>query len=232
MQFLTGSCGVTALTAPPCLFYKTHLPSVPDTYVYTMSRRQLTQKQHAFLEFLRTHVAEHKIWPTYREIVDHFDYRSPNSVTQNLQALSRKGFLRRGRDGYSLIDPKSKDGSIWVRGTLRDGRVEPLDGDRLSLTSLFEGVTGLHALRLDEQTSRTSELGEATYVFVADGNAPEGEPVVVVSRDHLALGRIGADGGVECDEPVDQPEVLGRYVGHAGPYGIVRHRAARVPAQV
>lgn len=70
-----------------------------------MSRRHLTSKQHAFLEFLRDHIETRKIWPTYREIVDHFDYRSPNSVTQNLQALSRKGFLQRDRNGYQLVDP-------------------------------------------------------------------------------------------------------------------------------
>ena len=190
-----------------------------------MSRRQLTQKQHAFLSFLRSHVAEHKIWPTYREIVDHFDYRSPNSVTQNLQALSRKGFLQRGRDGYSLVDSRGADGSIRVHGAFKGGQVEPSEGDRLSLTSLFQDVTGLRALKLDSQMERTSEFGEAQYVFVADGDSPEGETVVVLGNDRLGLGRVGSDGCVECDEPMETTEVLGRYIGHAGPYGIVRHRA-------
>ena len=75
-----------------------------------MSRRQLTQKQHSFLEYLREHVETHKVWPTYREIADHFAYRSPNSVTQNLQALSRKGFLQRDRNGYALVESTSRDG--------------------------------------------------------------------------------------------------------------------------
>lgn len=196
-----------------------------------MSRRQLTRKQHTFLEFLREHVAQKKVWPTYREIVEHFEYRSPNSVTQNLQALARKGFLRRGRDGYALIDPKSRDGSVRVRGTLKGGRVEPLDGDRLSLTSLFEDMTGLHALKLDDQTARTSEFGEAHYLFVTEGDTPEGGTVAVVGNDRLALGRMGPDGCVECDEPMDEAEVLGGYVGHAGPYGIVLHRTAAEAAQ-
>lgn len=188
-----------------------------------MSRRQLTQKQHSFLEFLRDHVDRHKVWPTYREIADHFEYRSPNSVTQNLQALSRKGFLQRGRNGYALVEQASRDGSIRVRGAFRGGQIEPAPSDRLSLTALFPDLTGLHALELDEGTDRTAELGEARYVFVADGETPEGERVVVMDGSRLALGRVGADGCVECDdEPFVAPEVLGRYAGHAGPYGIVR----------
>ncbi len=194
-----------------------------------MSRRQLTSKQHAFLEYLRDHVDHHKVWPTYREIADHFEYRSPNSVTQNLQALSRKGFLQRGRNGYALVDQEARDGSIRVRGAFRSGRIEPAPSDRLSLTSLFPDLTGLHALELDAETARTSALGDARYVFVSEDDAPEGETVVVVDGGRLALGRLGADGAVECDEPLEDPEVLGRYAGHAGPYGIVR-ASLEVPA--
>ena len=189
-----------------------------------MSRRQLTQKQHSFLAYLRDHVERHRVWPTYREIADHFDYRSPNSVTQNLRALSRKGFLHRDQGGYALVERTARDGSVRVRGALRDGRVEPAAPDRLSLTSLFPDMTGLHALHLGDGVDPTSALGEARYVFVSEDEAPEGETVVLVSGRRLALGRMGADGCVECDEDLDAPEVLGRYGGHAGPYGIVRPR--------
>lgn len=195
-----------------------------------MSRRQLTHKQHAFLEYLRGHLDEHKVWPTYREIVEHFEYRSPNSVTQNLQALTRKGFLRRDRDGYALVSTTARDGSIDVRGTLRAGRVEPAEADRISLASLFPDLTGLHALRLDEDTSRTGELREAHYVFVAEGDVPEGETAVVLGGGGLTLGRVGPSGALETDGAAEGAKVIGRYAGHAGPYGIVRHRSEGVQA--
>ena len=196
-----------------------------------MSRRQLTHKQHAFLDYLRDHVDQHRVWPTYREIADHFEYRSPNSVTQNLQALSRKGFLQRGRNGYALVDQATRDGSVRVRGALRGGRIEPSPSDRLSLTSLFPDLTGLHALELDPGTDRTSALGEARYVFVSEDDVPEGETVVLTNGHRLGLGRMGADGCVECDdEHLDTHEVLGRYAGHAGPYGIVRQPPAAAQA--
>jgi repressor LexA len=67
-----------------------------------MSRKHLTAKQHSFLKFLSNYVREHGVWPTYREMVDQFDYRSPNSVTQNLNALYKKGFLVREDEGYQF----------------------------------------------------------------------------------------------------------------------------------
>ena len=35
-----------------------------------MSRRKLTAKQHAFLEYIKNYVRENGIWPTYREIIE------------------------------------------------------------------------------------------------------------------------------------------------------------------
>ena len=201
-----------------------------------MSRRQLTQKQHAFLEFLRAHVRDQKVWPTYREIVDHFNYRSPNSVTQNLQALSKKGFLRRDYNGYHLVDRDGKDGAVPLRGTIRDGA---FDGDapagHISLSSLFQGLPGLHALRLDGTFDRVPALRDAQYVFVADGEAAEGDLAVVLHDGRLALRTVGADGAlVDPDGALDplraaDAEVLGRFAGHAGPYGLVRHALSVQP---
>ncbi|MGB3542296.1 LexA family protein [Rubrivirga sp.] len=194
-----------------------------------MSRRQLTQKQLSFLEYLRGHVDQHKVWPTYREIADHFEYRSPNSVTQNLQALSRKGFLQRSKNGYALIEQAAREGSVRVRGTLRSGRIEPAPSDRLSLTTLFPDVAALQAVELSAGTDRTAEFGDARYVFVDEGDVPEGETVVVVDGNRVSLGRVGPGGALEADHDHEhvEPQVLGRYAGHAGPYGIVRATAPR-----
>ena len=53
----------------------------------------LTRKQREFFDYIVEYKKENDIWPTYREIADHFGFRSPNSVTQNIQALLKKGFL-------------------------------------------------------------------------------------------------------------------------------------------
>jgi repressor LexA len=81
-----------------------------------MSRKKLTAKQHSFLQYIVESLHENGVWPTYRELVDHFDFRSPNSVTQNLQALHKKGYLRRDDSGYHLVLPEQKAPGIPVRG--------------------------------------------------------------------------------------------------------------------
>ncbi len=189
-----------------------------------MSRRQLTSKQHAFLEFLQGHLREHRLWPTYREIVDHFEYRSPNSVTQNLQALSRKGFLERDRNGYRLVDHSGRDGTIAVRGTLRRSGVAHEPAGRLSLAALFADLQGLHALRLDDSVRRgLSDLDEAQYVLVDEGPVDAGDTAVVLDGGTVVLARMGPGGRPDSDDASAEATVVGRYAGHAGAYGIVRH---------
>lgn len=201
-----------------------------------MSRRQLTQKQHTFLEFLRGHLTEHKVWPTYREIVEQFGYRSPNSVTQNLQALAKKGFLRRDYNGYHLVDREGKDGTVPLRGAIRAGRfADESPVDRLSLSTFFDGLSGLHALHLDAEAERSPTLRDAQYVFVDDEpeEPTEGDLAIILHGGKLLLRTVSADGCLtDPDEREDMlnrndVEVLGRFAGHAGPYGLVRH-----PAQV
>ena len=190
-----------------------------------MSRRHLTSKQHAFLEFLRDHVEARKIWPTYREIVDHFDYRSPNSVTQNLQALSRKGFLQRDRNGYQLVDQSGRDGSVELVGTVRAGRYDPADvPSRFSLADLSDHLTTLRAVRLGDDVVTDGPLADAAFVFVTEGDPVDGDLALVLDGAQLRVAQAGPGGrpmGLAASA-----HVLGRYAGHAGPFGVAFAPAA------
>ncbi len=205
-----------------------------------MSRRHLTAKQHAFLQYLHGHLQERKVWPTYREIVENFGYRSPNSVTQNLQALAKKGYLRRDHNGYHLVDRAADEGAITVRGAVRDGGLDAVPApERLSLATLLPDLSGIHALRLDGPAARTGELGAANYVLLAGEEVPDGETAVVLYENTLSLRRVAADrledpAGLAAPLTRADVQVLGRYAGHAGPYGLVRHAlaAAEEPAAV
>ena len=194
-----------------------------------MRRQHLTQKQQQFLEFLRTHIRVEETWPTYREIVDHFDYRSPNSVTQNLQALTKKGFLRRDRNGYHLKEPTQADGALPVRAVIRDGAVDlSASPDWLTFSTLFSDRDILHALRLDSNCERSNPLRDAEYVLIDHQEVPEGEVAVVLCDGCLSLrlatpdGRfVDPDGDLDPIERTDDAELLGRYAGHVAGYGVV-----------
>lgn len=55
----------------------------------------LTKRQQEILTFILTQQSEHGVFPTLREIQAHFKFASPFAVTRHLQALEKKGALKR-----------------------------------------------------------------------------------------------------------------------------------------
>lgn len=56
---------------------------------------KLTSRQNEILDFLQFYQKERATWPSFREILAHFGFRSTNAVMGHLRALERKGFLSR-----------------------------------------------------------------------------------------------------------------------------------------
>jgi repressor LexA len=56
---------------------------------------ELTPRQHRILETITQEIAQHGYPPTMREIGNAVGLTSPSSVSHQLQALERKGYLRR-----------------------------------------------------------------------------------------------------------------------------------------
>ncbi len=55
----------------------------------------LTPRQRAVLEFIKEHVMDRGYPPTVREVAERFGYSSPLSAKLHIDALVKKGFLRR-----------------------------------------------------------------------------------------------------------------------------------------
>lgn len=199
-----------------------------------MSRKQLTVKQHAFLQYLAEHVRKQKVWPTYREIVDHFGYRSPNSVTQNLQALAKKGYLMRDQHGYRLVGQRAglPAGGFPVQGTVEGGTFEvSLSINELTLKDLFPDLDKTFAVQLAGHSARGVEAGDGDYVLIADGEVESGEMAAVIYDGGVAVCRLfhtdsGArlqhTDGSEAFVPEDELEILGRYAGYINRRGLFR----------
>lgn len=73
---------------------------MPDRLYYT----PLTERQKALYEWIRAFVERTGEWPTFRQIQDGIGYSSPNSVTQNVKALLRKGWLVRHDTHYDFAE--------------------------------------------------------------------------------------------------------------------------------
>jgi repressor LexA len=207
-----------------------------------MSRKQLTSKQHTFLQFLAEHVRRQKVWPTYREIVDHFGYRSPNSVTQNLQALAKKGYLTRDQNGYRLIGQRAgiQSGGFPIQGTVEDGTFEvSLSIDEITLKDLFPELDRTFAVRLADQDTQGINVDGDGYLLLQDADIDDGEMAAVLYDGSLAIGRVFRDAdrlrllhddGTETALDTNEEDVqfLGRYAGHINQRGLFRSPAADV----
>jgi repressor LexA len=69
----------------------------------------MTEKQRQILQFLKEHIAENGFPPTLREIGDRFGIRSTNGVNDHLQALERKGMIRKSPDKSRAIEILHED---------------------------------------------------------------------------------------------------------------------------
>jgi repressor LexA len=55
----------------------------------------LTRRQREVLEFIRDHIIRKGASPTVREVAEHFGFRSPLSAKLHIDALVRKGYLKK-----------------------------------------------------------------------------------------------------------------------------------------
>lgn len=64
----------------------------------------LTTRQRAVLEFIKKHILEKSFPPTVRETAAHFEFASPLSAQLHINALVKKGFLRKTRFKQRTIE--------------------------------------------------------------------------------------------------------------------------------
>ncbi len=206
-----------------------------------MSRRNLTQKQYEFLHYVTDYVRRGRgTWPTYREIVDTFGYRSPNSVTQNLQALLKKGYLTRSDDGTYAIPELDSERGIPIRGTITAGYLqEAVDANlgTITLETLFPmHLNRIFALRVSGRSMTGADIHDGDYVLLVDEDIPQGGIGAVLYNGETSLKRIYMEAGGLRLEPANEEydtihiepdifeevRILGRYVGHVNRSGLRR----------
>ncbi|MEX0772469.1 MAG: transcriptional repressor LexA [Balneolales bacterium] len=209
-----------------------------------MDNAQLTQKQKTFYKYIREYKREYEIWPTYREIVDEFGFKSPNSVTQNLQSLVKKGYLIKGEDDDYELSPRydtsqPESSGIPVRGLIAAGYLQEavdLDLGMITMRYLFPNLDNVFALRVSGLSMKDAEIYDGDFVLLTQDEPRNGEIGAVLYNGETSLKRIykNIDGlklepaNKDFDDinikPGDSEEVniLGKYIGHVNKTGMYK----------
>lgn len=153
----------------------------------------LTPRQAEILEFLHEFQRKERIAPTYREIVDHFGFKSTKAATDHVYALEKKGYLRRHRRrsrGIELLTGgRSTDTNtvaVPIVGDIPAGHPEQKTENRNGTIAvdpiMLEGIVqhNLFALQVRGDSMEGRGIHEGDWVIV-DADAGHRENDVVVA---------------------------------------------------
>ncbi len=151
-----------------------------------MSKQTLTDRQRSILDFLGEFLEEHGYPPTLREIGAHFGIKSPRGVQDHLEALERKGHIRRRREasrGIEILDyrPPASDNVVRLPLVGRVAAGQPV----LSEENIDDW------LEIDSALARKgSFLLKVVGDSMIDAHICEGDTLVVESAEEARNGEI------------------------------------------
>lgn len=206
-----------------------------------INRKQLTRKQFEFLHYLKEYIRHNAEWPTYADIADAFDFKSPNSVTQNLQALVKKGYLDRDGNGYFFPDDGNGNTpkGIQIRGMITAGALQEAVEDDLgeiTLEMLFPNLDRIFALKVQGNSMIGDGIEHGDYILLIDDDIPNGGIGAVMYDGETTLKRVYHDrhglrleaanpeyADIRIDPGIfEEVRVLGKYIGRIATDGIYR----------
>lgn len=218
-----------------------------------MDNNQLTRKQREFFHYIVEYKKDNDAWPTYREIANKFDFKSPNSVTQNIKSLIKKGYLRKtSEDEYELatqgsryiseeIEEEVSYGGIPIKGIITAGYLqEAVEANLGSITlkMIFPNLDKMYALRVSGMSMRDAGILDGDFVLLCDEDVKNGDIGAVLYNGETSLKRIFYDkNGLRLEPANDaysaihvEPDVfeevriIGKYVGHVNKSGIYKNQ--------
>jgi repressor LexA len=155
--------------------------------------KEPTKKQQAVLEFIKTHLIEKAFPPTVREIAAHFGFASPLSAQLHINALIKKGFLKKTpfkQRSLEIIGLKpAEDTKIPLLGTVRAG-TPILAEENIEYyinidKNLFRAEDGF-ALRVIGDSMIDAGILEGDIALVAPGKEVRNRDIVVALIENEA----------------------------------------------
>ena len=201
-----------------------------------MVKGRLTQRQQSVFDFVVGYIDRHGYPPSIREIGAAFGISSLRGVTVHLDALEKKGFIRRESTSRSIqiLRPHaSPDGSAFLRvpilGTIAAGTpllaVENIEGEMSVPRAMLGGTEGGFLLRVRGDSMTGAHIMDGDLVVIRPQQTAEnGDLVAALLGDEATVKRFrieGQEASLVPANPAYQPiplrsadvMLIGRVVG-------------------
>jgi len=190
----------------------------------------LTDRQRQIFEFICEVMRAENRPPTVREIAERFGFRSPKAATDHLDALERKGFIRRRNRKARNIEIREEFSpqGIPIVGRIAAGSpimsLENLEGS-LSTTGFFDSHERTFALQVEGESMIGAGILPGDYVIVdGKGRARNGMIAAVGIGDEATVKRLFINKNqvrLKADNPEYEDIVLDKNSGDVTVYGPV-----------
>jgi repressor LexA len=162
-----------------------------------MNQRRPTTRQFEVLEFIREFMEWHGYSPSLREISSHLGISGPQNARKHLDALEKKGYLKRTprlARGIELTgEPAARGGSpplkVPIVGSVRAGSlalaIENIEGYTFIDSAIFKCRTNDEHFMLKIEGSSMTEAGidEDDYILVRSQKTARNRDIVVAMVD-------------------------------------------------
>ncbi len=199
-----------------------------------MGRQKLTERQGEILGFIKGAIQSEGYPPSLREICARFYIKGPANAGKHLDALEKKGFIRRRRGlsrGIEVLGAKNAVGgggglSIPMAGAVRAGppalAVEDIVG-HVTLDEGFFNCAHTFILRVDGNSMIDAGMVDGDHILVRPGpGADSGDIVVAMLDGEATVKRFFIDGEtvtLKPENPTMKPIII--KPGEAADFSII-----------
>jgi repressor LexA len=157
---------------------------------------KLTDKQKTFLAYVSRYIHEWGFSPSFDEICEHFGFRSYNTVTNYLNVLERKGYLRLPREKNRkraievVRSVETKRFELPLMGTVAAGKpIEAVeDMDAIEIPPSMAGAGDHFALQIEGASMEEDGILDGDFVVVKkQPTAENGETVVALINNEATV---------------------------------------------
>lgn len=151
-----------------------------------MEAAALTARQKEILEFLREFAANNGYAPSLREICARFSIKGPQNARKHLDALEKKGFIRRSSGvsrAIELMGATLKDAvTLPIAGHVKAGPPHEAIQDILGhvvLDARFFRCRDAFLLKIDGESMKDAGIQDGDYVIVRPQAVCDNNDIVV-----------------------------------------------------